>query len=108
MFHSLAKCPGQSLRATTGAKGLSYLDVLVLRRTLGVYLLWDFCVLPAVVMSWGGWEDWETFRNHYLGEMSPAAAEREREKISFVSGNVESDPGADPVFEPTVQSRSLY
>lgn len=59
-------------------------------------------------MSFGGWEDWNTFRDHYLGEMSPAAAERERKKISYVSGNVESDPDAGPVFEPTVQAQSPY
>ncbi|TKX42584.1 site-specific integrase [Halorubrum sp. SD690R] len=102
------KRAGERRYAATGDEGWTYLDVHDLRRTWGGHLLWDCGVLPAVVMSWGGWEDWETFRNHYLGEMSPAAAEREREKISFVSGNVESDPGADPVFEPTVQSRSLY
>ena len=102
------KRAGERRYAATGDEGWTLLDVHDLRRTWGVHLLWNCGALPAVVMSWGGWEDWETFRNHYLGGMSPIAAEREREKISFVSGNVESDPGADPVFEPTVQSRSLY
>lgn len=40
--------------------------------------------------------------------MSLAAAEREREKISFVSGNVDSALDAGPVFEPTVQSGFSY
>jgi len=102
------KRAGERRYAATGDEGWTLLDVHDLRRTWGVHLLWNCGALPAVVMSWGGWEDWETFRSHYLGMMSPAAAEREREKISFVPGTVESDPGADQVFEPTVQSRSLY
>jgi integrase len=102
------KRAGERRYAATGDEGWTYLDVHDLRRTWGGHLLWDCGVLPAVVMSWGGWEDWETFRNHYLGEMSPAAAERERKKISYVTGDVGSDPGVDPVFEPTVQSRSPY
>jgi integrase len=102
------KRAGERRYAATGDEGWTFLDVHDLRRTWGGHLLWDCGVLPAVVMSWGGWEDWETFRNHYLGEMSPAAAEREREKISFVSGDTESGPDAGPVFEPTVQSRSPY
>ncbi|OYR55534.1 integrase [Halorubrum sp. Ea1] len=102
------KRAGERRYAATSDEGWTFLDVHDLRRTWGGHLLWDCGVLPAVVMSWGGWEDWETFRNHYLGEMSPAAAEREREKISFVSGTVESDPESGPVFEPTVQARSPY
>lgn len=102
------KRAGERRYAATGDEGWTFLDVHDLRRTWGGHLLWDCGVLPAVVMSWGGWEDWETFRNHYLGEMSPAAAEREREKISFVSGNVEAESDSGPVFEPTVQARSPY
>ena len=102
------KRTAQSLQAKTGDKGWSYLDVHDLRRTWGGHLLWDCGVLPAVVMSWGGWEDWETFRNHYLGEMSPAAAEREREKISFVSGGREQGADSGPVFRPTVETAPPY
>jgi len=94
--------------ASTNDEGWTYLDVHDLRRTWGGHLLWDCGILPAVVMSWGGWEDWETFRNHYLGEMSPAAAEREREKISFVSGSSEVGTDSSPVFQPQVQSSSSY
>ena len=102
------KRAGERRYAATGDEGWTYLDVHDLRQTWGGHLLWDCGVLPAVVMSFSGWEDWETFRNHYLGEMSPTAAERERKKISYVTGDVEPDPSADPVFEPTVQSPSLY
>lgn len=102
------KRAAQSRYAATGDEGWTYLDVHDLRRTWAGHLLWDCGVLPAVVMSFGGWEDWETFRDHYLGEMSPAAAEREREKISYTSESVEPDQGADRVFEPAVQSGSRY
>jgi len=102
------KRAAQALQTETGDKGWSYLDVHDLRRTWGGHLLWDCGVLPAVVMSWGGWEDWETFRNHYLGEMSPAAAEREREKISFVSGRNALGTDSTPIFQPQTRSSSPY
>ena len=54
-------------------------------------------VLPSVVMEWGGWEGWQTFRNHYLAEFSPEALRRERGKISWLGG----EPG-----EPIVQSET--
>ena len=94
--------------ADTGDEGWTYLDVHDLRRTWGGHLLWDCGVLPAVVMSWGGWEDWPTFRESYLGEMSPAAAERERGKISYVSGGRREDSDNGPVFNPTVETASPY
>jgi hypothetical protein len=40
--------------------------------------------------------------------MSPAAAEREREKISFVSGGRDRDADPGPVFRPTVETASPY
>lgn len=102
------KRAAEACYAATGDEGWTYLDVHDLRRTWGGHLLWDCGVLPAVVMSWGGWEDWETFRNHYLGEMSPAAAERERQKLSFVSGNSDVDSDFGPVFRPQTRSSSPY
>lgn len=102
------KRAAQSHYAVTGDEGWTYLDVHDLRRTWGGHLLWDCCVLPAVVMSWGGWEDWETFRNHYLGEMSPVAVEREREKISFVSGSADIGSESNPLFQPQAQSSNPY
>lgn len=86
----------ETCQAETGDEGWSYLKPHDLRRTWGGHLLWDCGVLPAVVMNWGGWDDWSTFKEHYMGEMSPAAAERERAKI-FDAAERES-----PVFEPTV------
>jgi len=66
--------------------GWSYLDAHDLRRTWGTQLL-EQGVLPSVVMDWGGWEDWETFRRHYLGEFSPEAIRRERGKVDYLEGD---------------------
>ena len=38
-------------------------------------------------MGHGGWEDWETFREHYLGEFSPAALARGRRKVEWLTGD---------------------
>jgi integrase len=58
------------IEADTEDQGWAFLDVHDLRRTWGTYLL-EQGVIPSVVMAWGGWEDWETFREHYLGSSHP-------------------------------------
>lgn len=77
--------------ADSGDKGWTYLDVHDLRRTWGVRLLEDG-VLPSVVFEWGGWEDWITFRDHYLAEFSPEALRRERSKVDYLR-----EPGMERV-----------
>lgn len=57
-----------------------------LRRTWGTRML-ESGVLPSVVMWQGGWDDWETFREHYLGEFSPSALARERKKVEWLGGD---------------------
>lgn len=74
-------------QAKTGDQGWSYLGPHDLRRTWGTYLL-ECGVLPSVVMEWGGWKDWSTFREHYLSEFSPEAIERERNKVSYLGGGI--------------------
>lgn len=76
--------------AETNDAGWKYLDVHDLRRTWGTYLL-ERGVLPAVVMDWGGWEDWETFRTHYLGQFSPEAITRERQKVPYYADGAPID-----------------
>jgi integrase len=88
-----------TLEADTGDKGWQFLDVHDLRRTWGTYLL-EQGVIPSVVMAWGGWEDWETFREHYLGEFSPEAIRRERGKVDHLEGG---DENADVVHPGTLQ-----
>lgn len=77
-------------RAETGDEGWAFLDVHDLRRTWGVQLL-EAGVLPSVVMDWGGWADWETFREHYLSEFSPEALRRERRKVGWLDGRPDDD-----------------
>lgn len=87
--------------AETGDEGWTYLDVHDLRRTWGGDLLWNQGLLPSSVMAMGGWEDWPTFRNSYLGEMSPEAMRRERDKVSWMgSGGDDVSGTPSSVFEP--------
>ena len=70
--------------AKTGDEGWLFVGPHDLRRSWGVRLL-ESGVLPSVVMEWGGWDDWETFRKHYLAEFSPEALRRERGKVSWLA-----------------------
>jgi len=36
------------------------------------------------VMEWGGWEDWETFRESYLGHYSAKKQREERDKVGWL------------------------
>lgn len=87
------------MRAETSDEGWQFLDVHDLRRTWGTSLL-EQGVLPTVVMSWGGWEDWETFRAHYLGEFTPEAIRRERKKVDFLEGEDVEDQPINPGIQP--------
>ena len=84
------------IQEETGDEGWGYLDVHDLRRSWGGHLLWDCGVLPTVVMEFGGWTDWDTFADHYLGEITPQAQQREREKVFSES---EGGEGGD-VYSP--------
>lgn len=81
----------ERLQAETGDPGWQYLGVHDLRRSWGGHLLWNCGVLPTVVMEFGGWEDWQTFADHYMGEITPEAQQRERSKIDFVGGDPEEE-----------------
>jgi integrase len=76
----------------TGDGGWLYVGPHDLRRSWGVRLL-ESGVMPSVVMEFGGWTDWETFRKHYLAEFSPEALRRERAKIDWLSDSMPD--GAD-------------
>lgn len=71
-------------QAASNDRGWSFLDVHDLRRTWGTYLVGQG-VIPGLVMQWGGWEDWPTFRDNYLGEMSPEVDRREQQKIPWLA-----------------------
>ena len=85
-------------RAESGEDGWQFVTPHDLRRTWGTQLL-EAGVLPSVVMAWGGWEDWQTFRDHYLGEFSPEAIRRERQKVDYL---------ADRTVARSEQSRAGY
>lgn len=38
----------------------------------------------TVALRWGGWDDLETFLNHYRGESTAKAQRREREKVDWI------------------------
>lgn len=63
--------------------GWHYLTPHDLRRTWGT-LLCEREVEPGLVMTYGGWEDWDTFREHYLGQYSVKAQNRAREKVPWL------------------------
>ncbi|WP_343218003.1 tyrosine-type recombinase/integrase [Haloplanus salinarum] len=63
--------------------GWTYFGPHDLRRTWGTLLV-EREVEPGLVMEWGGWEDWETFREHYLGAYSLDAQGRGREKVGWL------------------------
>jgi len=69
--------------AASGDEGWSYLSPHDLRRTWGTLLV-EREVEPGLVMEWGGWEDWETFREHYLGAYSLNAQQRGIEKVDWL------------------------
>lgn len=51
---------------------------------------------PLLIMDWGGWEDIETFLEHYRGSYSPAVQRRELSKVGWLDvderGVGERDP----------------
>jgi integrase len=54
-----------------------------LRRTWATQLA-SKDVDPLIVCDWGGWNDLETFLEHYKGVYSPDAQRREREKVDWL------------------------
>src|SRR6056297_93988 len=95
-------------RAATGDDGWKYVGPHDLRRSWGVRLL-EAGVLPSVVMELGGWEDWQTFRDHYLAEFSPEALRRERAKVGWLAeGRADPDPPASQQGYSVLGSGSNY
>lgn len=70
-------------RDATDDPSWRYLTPHDLRRTWGTLLL-EHGVEPGMVMEWGGWSSWTSFRDSYLGEFSPAAVSRERDKVEWL------------------------
>lgn len=71
------------LREETDDRGWEYLAFHDLRRTWATALS-SADVDPLLVCDWGGWNDLETFLDHYRGSFSPEAQKRERGKVSWL------------------------
>lgn len=100
------KRAAEELAAEKGDDGWFDVTFHDLRRTWGTRMLED-SVLPSVVMWHGGWDDWETFHEHYLGEFSPEALRRERRKVPWLSGSDEQveDVGHAATVPPPASTR---
>ena len=73
----------EQLADETGDEGWHFLSTHDLRRTWATALANDE-VDPLLVLEWGGWEDLETFLDHYKGSYSPAAQQRARDKVDWL------------------------
>lgn len=73
----------EQLAEATNAEGWTYLSTHDLRRTWATSLA-EKEVDPLLVLDWGGWEDLETFLDHYKGTYSPAAQRQAREKVGWL------------------------
>jgi integrase len=73
----------KQLASATDDPGWLELSLHDLRRTWATALS-DEGVDPLIALSWGGWEDLETFRSHYKGPYSPKAKRENREKVAWL------------------------
>lgn len=71
------------LRKETDDKGWTYVSTHDLRRSWAGQLR-SADVDAMVVLNWGGWNDLETFLNHYKGEDTPETQLRERTKVDWL------------------------
>ncbi|GAA0200978.1 hypothetical protein GCM10009000_013900 [Halobacterium noricense] len=67
----------------TDEPGWEFVGFHDLRRTWATSLR-SADVDAMVVCDWGGWDDLDTFLDHYRGTHSPEAQRREREKVSWL------------------------
>jgi len=73
----------EELADETGEAGWNDLAFHDLRRTWATSLSASD-VDPLLVCDWGGWNDLETFLDHYRGTYSPEAQRRERNKVDWL------------------------
>lgn len=73
----------EALADETGDGRWEYLTMHDLRRTWATQLK-GANVDSLLVCDWGGWEDLETFLDHYRGTYAPDVQLREREKVAWL------------------------
>jgi len=71
------------LAEETGNDAWEYVGYHDLRRTRAMTML-NHTDAHLMVMSFGGWDDWRTFRDNYLGEHSIEAQARERDNVPWL------------------------
>lgn len=73
----------EELREETADSAWEHVAFHDLRRTWATSLA-SQDVDPLLVCDWGGWNDLETFLDHYRGTFSPEAQRRERNKVDWL------------------------
>jgi integrase len=63
--------------------GWTYVSAHDLRRSWATMLIQGE-VEPLLVMTWGGWSSYETFRDHYMSVHDPGFQQDERDKIPWL------------------------
>jgi len=77
------KTTREQLAEDTGDHRWNYVSMHDLRRTWATALA-SKDVDPLIVCDWGGWNDLDTFLDHYRGTYSPDAQRRERAKVDWL------------------------
>jgi len=77
------KTTREQLAEETGDDRWNYVSMHDLRRTWATSLD-NKSVDAMVVCDWGGWNDLDTFLDHYRGTNSPEAQRRERDKVDWL------------------------
>jgi integrase len=73
----------EALAEETDDDRWNHLSMHDLRRTWATQVA-ENDVDPLVVCQWGGWNDLDTFLEHYRGTYSPDAQRRERNKVNWL------------------------
>ena len=68
----------ENLAETTGDDGWQHVRPHDCRRSWATQLV-EKGVQPTIIMSLGGWDDWQTFRDHYLSKATDETVAREFE-----------------------------
>jgi integrase len=73
----------ESMYRKTDDEGWRYVSAHDLRRSWATLLIQND-VEPLLVLDWGGWSDYKTFRDHYMSINSPEYQAEERTKIEWL------------------------
>ena len=79
IYRAAAKCKDE-----TNDHGWDNLSPHDLRRSWGTLLVNESDVERGLIMDWGGWDNWETFRDEYLGVYSLQQQKKQMEKVAWL------------------------